>query len=225
MVLNFFGWIHKKEPHKEKIRVQNIEAEIKVLKEKNSILENKIEKLNQMFKEISEQTLKGKLLLGTHRIQTGRDIFDPDSKEYDTPELLNIYYMYEEKEDSESFYIRAHYAGEIHEFKSERNGIEIPNPENQAYIFLIEGRFPENRIEEPKKMYLDQLNTKFEYRKLGIATIGLDYLKDIAIYNKVKTIYGEMGDNHIERQLPKFYKNRGFEVYGKNNDRFKLKLC
>lgn len=206
--------VHKKEITKKAKELSVLAKEKFLLKEENTSLKEKLLEYNAMVEEIENQVMNGKTLLGIHHIQSNRLQHDPVAKEY-VKKVYTIYYMYHQQADSETFFIRAHFAGQIQKFVADRKSCPPHTPENTAFIFRIEGSI----YKSTQAIRLHQLDTAYDFRNLGIASLGIDYLKKIAINNGVKKINGITDNNEIARKfLPKFYEDKGFKViYPQNN--------
>lgn len=174
------------------------------------------------FKEIAGQLHNGKKLIGIHSIHTSQTVYNPTSDAYDLPKKQIIYYTLYQR-DRDTFCIKAYYAGQITKYLEARTGYVVERPEDWESIFEVSGRIAHHY----KEMYIDQLFTHSDFRKLGIASIGIEYLKKFAIDNHLQKIMGKMTPSEDRSILQNFYKNRGFEVIIANDlshDRFLLSL-
>lgn len=142
--------------------------------------------------------------MGKHHIQSNQLQYDFTLEEY-IKKVYIVYFMLQESSDLDTFYLRAHYAGQIRECLNGEKYDSSEKPENKAWIFRIEADIYKNL----GTMQIHQLDTMNEFERLGIATLGLSYLKKIAISHNIKRVNGIMDYNE---DLPQFYHNRGFNV-------------
>lgn len=157
--------------------------------------------------------------LGIHNLKTNKNRFNSESKIYDLPEYKNLYFVCNQFETK--IQIFAFCSGDL-----------IDNIySNFAFINLWTFKIDARIISKDgvNFMYLDMLDTRLEYQNIGIATIGINYLKQIALNNKVVSISGKIQyDENDKKKLPYFYKSKGFDIiYSNDNckvDTFKMKL-
>lgn len=220
MLTYFYETIHKKEIHRKDQENRSLIEEKKRCQEENTMLKEKVFENEVMIKDILRQEKNGKRLLGIHHIQSNQLQYDFTLKEY-IKKVHTVYFMLHESPDLDTFYVRAHYAGQICESLNGEKYDSSKKPENKAWIFRIEADIHKNL----GTMQIHQLDTMNEFERLGIATLGLSYLHKIAISHNIKRIHGIMD---YSENLPQFYHNRGFNViYPENplrNIRFEMQL-
>lgn len=220
MLTYFYETIHKKEIHRKDQENRSLIEEKKRCQEENNRLKEKVFENEVMIKDILRQEKNGKRLLGIHHIQSNQLQYDFTLKEY-IKKVHTVYFMLHESADSDTFYVRAHYAGQIRECLNGEKYDSLKNPENKAWIFRIEAAI----YKSLGTMQIHQLDTMNEFERLGIATLGLSYLNKIAISHNIKRIHGIMD---YSENLPQFYHNRGFNVFYPENPlsniRFEMQL-
>jgi hypothetical protein len=176
----------------------------KRLHEENNELKEKVFEYDTMIKDISRQEKDGKSLLGIHHIESNQLQYDSSSKQY-IKKFYSVYFMFYQTLNTKTFFLTAHYAGQMHKYLKDEKYDTYQEPENKTWIFRIEVDI----FKKLGEIQIHQLNTRNDFRNLGIATLGLEYLKKIAMNQNIKRIYGIMDNNE---DLPKFYSNRGFNV-------------
>lgn len=218
MLVNFvYEKVHKSNIASQTAKEERLYREVRDLKGEITRIKQEM----PLFKEVAEQLLNGKVVLGIHRIKTNRNFHDSKTGDW-LPEIRHFYYMYEKRENSDTFFIRAYYAGQIQEYLIDRPYfINAPEDHSNAWVFRLEGSL------RSQDMYIHQVDTDFKYQKVGIASIGFEHLKQIALQKGIKKISGKMDYKKDRTILQNFYRNRGFQITiseTNTNDRFYLFL-
>lgn len=170
------------------------------------------EKKKKVCREILDQTNNGKELLGIYILGTGKFDYNPENGECDIERMEIIYYMFHTDREDNNFYVRGFVAGQTLKYMAERSGVHIEEPEQYTYVFRIDGRFRHRESDGSVMLRVDEVYTKYDLRRRGLARQGFDYLKGLALERKAYRVLGEMDWNYKALGLQTFYEEIGFET-------------